>query len=149
MALKDDPARLLVDSYPLRFGTRILYSDMDAFRHLNNGATGRYLEEGRADLNIRVFGVECMIDPPGGLQLLFATVTIDYVRQAHYPGEVEVCTGVARVGGSSYVLAQAAFQKGECFALAEAVMVKAIEGKPTRLSDAERAAIEGLQLRKA
>jgi len=149
VALKDDPARLLVDSYPLRFGTRILYSDMDAFRHLNNGATGRYLEEGRADLNIRVFGVECMIDPPGGLQLLFATVTIDYVRQAHYPGEVEVCTGVARVGGSSYVLAQAAFQKGECFALAEAVMVKAIEGKPTRLSDAERAAIEGLQLRKA
>ena len=149
MALKDDPARLLADSYPLRFGTRVLYSDMDAFRHLNNGATGRYLEEGRADLNIRVFGVECMIDPPGGLQLLFATVTVDFVRQAHYPGDVEICTGVLKVGGSSYVLAQAAFQKGECFALAEAVMVKAIEGRPTRLSDAERAAIEGLLLRKA
>ncbi|MDO7842157.1 acyl-CoA thioesterase [Sphingomonas immobilis] len=146
MALKDTPARLLIETYPLRFTTRILYADMDAFRHLNNGATGRYLEEGRADLNMRVFGRECMIDPPGGLQILFANVTIDYIRQAHYPGEVEVLTGIAKVGGSSYVLAQAARQHGECFALAEAVMVKAIDGASSRLSDAERAAMAPLML---
>lgn len=48
MGLKDDPMRLIRDLYPMRFITRILYSDMDAFRHLNNGATGRYLEEGRS-----------------------------------------------------------------------------------------------------
>src|SRR5437764_1817097 len=124
MTIKDDPGRLAVDTYPLRFDLRILYADMDAFRHLNNGATGRYFEDGRASFNIEVFGPACMIDPPPGRQLLFANVVIDFVRQAHYPGRVEIATGCSRLGNSSYVLSQAAFQNGECFALADAVMVK-------------------------
>jgi len=142
MSLKDDVARQSIALYPLRFRTRILYADMDAFRHLNNGATGRYLEEGRAAVNMTVFGTQCMIDPQDGLQLLFATVTVDYVRQAHYPGEVEIGSGISRIGGSSYVIAQAAFQDGTCFALGEAVMVKALDGKPAPLTPAER---EGMQ----
>ncbi|CAM8672648.1 thioesterase family protein [Sphingobium sp.] len=146
MGLKDDPARLIRDRYPMRFTTRILYSDMDAFRHLNNGATGRYLEEGRADLNMTVFGEDCMIDPPGGLQLLFATVTIDFIKQAHYPGTVEIATGLTRIGGSSYIIAQAAFQHDVCFALGEAVMVKAIDGRPKALTDDEKARMEGLSI---
>lgn len=144
MSLKDDPARLIRDRYPLRFDTRILYSDMDAFRHLNNGATGRYLEEGRADLNMTVFGEDCMIDPPRGLQLLFATVTIDFIKQAHYPGTVEIATGLTRIGGSSYIIAQAAFQHDACFALGEAVMVKAIDGRPAALTDDEKARMESI-----
>ncbi len=141
MALKDDSRRLDIASYPLRFDTRVLYADMDAFRHVNNGATGRYLEEGRADLNMRVFGNACMIDPPEGMQLLFATVTVDYLLQAYYPGQVTIASGLTSLGRSSYVIAQAAFQNGACFALAEAVMVKAIDGRPAALTDAER---EGL-----
>jgi acyl-CoA thioester hydrolase len=119
---------------------------MDGFRHLNNGATGRYFEEGRATFNMQVFGVECMIDPPPGRQILFANVTVDFVRQAHYPGSVEVATGCSRVGNSSYVLSQAAFQNGECFALAEAVMVKASHSRPEPLNEAERAIVTGLML---
>lgn len=141
MALKDDPSRLDIASYPLRIDTRVLYADMDAFRHVNNGATGRYLEEGRADLNMRVFGTECMIDPPEGMQLLFATVTVDYLLQAYYPGQVTIASGLKSLGRSSYVIAQAAFQNGACFALAEAVMVKAMDGRPAPLTDTER---EGL-----
>lgn len=135
----NDPARQQVATYPLRFTTRILYADMDAFRHLNNGATGRYFEEGRASVNMAIFGDDCMTDPPGGLQLLFANVVTDYLRQAHYPGMVEIGTAVARIGSSSYVLAQGAFQNDSCFALSQAVMVKAIDGRPLALSDAERA----------
>lgn len=146
MSLKDDPRRLIADTYPIRFETRILYADMDGFRHLNNGATGRYFEEGRATFNMRVFGVGCMIDPPPGHQLLFANVTIDFVRQAHYPGSVEIATGCSRIGNSSYVLSQAAFQNGECFALADAVMVKAHDGRPTPLNEAERAIVAQLML---
>lgn len=146
MALKDDPRRLDIASYPLRIDTRVLYADMDAFRHVNNGATGRYLEEGRADLNMRVFGTECMIDPPEGMQLLFATVTVDYLLQAYYPGSVTIASGLKSIGRSSFVIAQAAFQNGACFALAEAVMVKAIDGRPAPLTDAERAGLEAFLL---
>lgn len=146
MALKDDPRGLDIASYPLRIDTRVLYADMDAFRHVNNGATGRYLEEGRADLNMRVFGTECMIDPPEGMQLLFATVTVDYLLQAYYPGQVTIASGLTSLGRSSYVIAQAAFQNGACFALAEAVMVKAMDGRPAPLTETERAGLSAFLL---
>lgn len=145
MALKDEPWRRLPCNYKRRIGARILYSDMDAFRHLNNGATGRYLEEGRADLNMQVFGATHMVDPPDGWQLLFAKVTIDYLRQAHYPGTLEVASAVGRIGRSSYVIAQAAFQDGHCIALAEAVLVKARRGLSEALSAAERVVLEELR----
>lgn len=146
MALKDEPWRLLPSSYRRRIGLHILYSDMDAFRHLNNGATGRYLEEGRAELNIQVFGASHMVDPLDGWQLLFANVTIDYLRQARYPGTVSVASAVGRVGHSSYVIAQAAFQEDQCFALAQSVMVKARNGRSEALSEAERATLAQLQI---
>ena len=142
MSLKDELARLEPANYPMRFTTRVLYSDMDAFRHLNNGATGRYFEEARATLNILVFGVDCMIDPQDGLQLLFASTQMDFLAQAHYPGEVEICGGIVRIGNSSFTQAQAGFQGQKCFALAQGVMVKAHHGKPMALTEAERAAMQ-------
>ncbi len=139
--MKSDPTRRLAERYPLRFFTRVLYADMDGFRHLNNGATGRYLEEGRASLNIILFGREQMIDPPAGRQLLLAGFAIDFIAQAHYPGDVEIGTAIARIGNSSYKVVQAAFQNGRCFALGEGTMVKAIGGRPAALDDTERAAM--------
>jgi acyl-CoA thioester hydrolase len=144
MEQKDDQRRRDLANYARRFSHRIIYSDMDAFRHLNNGATGRYFEEGRADLNIAIFGVECMIDPPEGQQLLFANVVTDYLAQAHYPGSVEVGSAIGRIGSSSFVMSQACFQNGACFALSQAVMVKARHGKPEPLTPAEREAMAAL-----
>ena len=146
MPQKDDPARLDLASYPARFDLRILYADMDAFRHLNNGATGRYFEEGRAALNMRIFGDDCMTDPKDGLQLLFAAQSTDFLLQAHYPGRVEIGTGISRLGNSSYVIAQGAFQNGACFALGEVTLVKARHGQPMPLSADERARAEALLL---
>lgn len=146
MALKDDPARNRPETYPLRFEQRLVYADMDAFRHLNNGAVARYFEEGRASLNMRVFGVSAMIDPPNGLQLLFATVVTDFLAQAHYPGTVTIYSGIARVGRTSWVLAHAAFQEDACFALSESVLVKARNGIPEPLSGAERTEMANLML---
>jgi len=124
----------------------MLYSDMDAFRHLNNGVTGRYFEEGRADLNMRVFGERCMVDPPEGLQLLFATVTIDFHPPGVLPRHGRDRRRHLEIGGSFYVIAQAAFQSGECFALTQVVMVKAINGRPTALTDHERHVLQSIVL---
>jgi acyl-CoA thioester hydrolase len=146
MALKDDPARLRAATYPHHFEQRVVYSDMDSFRHLNNGAVTRYVEEGRASLNIAIFGVSAFIDPPEGLQLLFASVTVDYLAQAHYPGTVTICSGISKIGRTSWVPVHAAFQDGVCFALAGGVMVKARNGTPEPLTERERAAMEELML---
>ena len=67
---------------------------------------------------------------------------LDYVRQAHYPGRIEIGTAIERIGNTSYSMAQAAFQDGKCFALAQATLVKAMHGTPTPLTDEERLRLE-------
>ena len=90
---------------------------------------------------------EAMTNPPDGLQLLFASVHIDFIRQAHYPGVVEIATAINRVGNSSWGVFQAGFQDGECFALTEAAMVKAVHGRPEPLTDRERELMQQLLFR--
>jgi len=140
--LSDQAARLDVDSYPVRFTYRTLFSDMDTNRHLNNVTFGRLLEEGRVELHRRVFGL------PGtpGLTFMLASITIEFLAEARYPGSVEVASAVARVGGSSFTLDQAVYQDGACVALADCVMVKAVTGRPVPLTEPERERLGELML---
>ena len=56
---------------------------------------------------------------------LFAMVkmTIEYLSEMHYPGEVEVGTLIRRIGRSSITFGQGMFNDGRCIAVSEAVMV--------------------------
>ena len=143
--LSEQAARLDVDSYPVRFAYRTLFSDMDTNRHLNNVAFGRLFEEGRVELHRRSFGLSA----PPGLTMMLATITIEFLAEARYPGSVEVATAVARVGGSSFTLEQAAFQDEACVALADCVMVKAVAGQPVPLTETERERLAGLMFASA
>jgi acyl-CoA thioester hydrolase len=138
--LSAQAARLDVGSYPVRFAYRTLYGDVDTNRHFNNVAFGRLFEEGRVELHRRAFGWPAT----PGLTMMLATITIEFLAEARYPGSVEVATAVARVGGSSYTLDQAAYQDETCVALANCVMVKAIESRPVPLTEAERERLTGL-----
>ena len=141
--LAGQAGRLDAESYPVRFAYRTLYGDLDPNGHLNNGAFGRLFEEGRADLHHRVMDLPAA----DGLILLLATITIEFLREGRYPGSVEVASAVLRVGGSSYVLAQAAFQDRACVALADCVMVKASIHGPVPLTGTERELLAGLAFR--
>ena len=141
--LAGQAGRLDPGNYPVRFAYRTLYGDLDPNGHLNNGAFGRLFEEGRADLHHRVMDIPAA----DGLILLLATITIEFLREGRYPGSVEVASAVLRVGGSSYVLAQAAFQDRACVALADCVMVKASIHGPVPLTGTERELLAGLAFR--
>lgn len=80
--------------------------------------------EGRADLNIQIFGPDVMTNPPHDLKLLFGSVHIDFLKQAHYPGFVEIATAVNWIGNSSWGVVQAGFQEGDGFGITEAAMVR-------------------------
>src|SRR5215475_13182130 len=103
--LRDQDFRLRRDSYPRRFPVRVTYGDVDSFHIVNNVAIARFLEEGRASLNMEAFGIDAVVRPEAGRQLLFASITIDYLSQGEYPGDVEVASGVTRIGGSSFTIA--------------------------------------------
>jgi acyl-CoA thioester hydrolase len=141
-----DKSRLRPETYPLRFEVRALYSDVDTNRHVNNVAYARWFEEGRVRLNERVTGPGVLLDPPAGLQLLLVSIHINYLAQVPYPSTVTVAGAVGTVGGASYGIAHALFHDGRCAALGDSVVVKARDGRPTRLTPDERAALEPLLL---
>ena len=61
-------------------------------------------------------------------------MTINYLREGQYPDDVEVSSGVSKIGSSSYVIAQAMFQNGQCIATCDSIIVCRTdgEGKPLR-----------------
>jgi acyl-CoA thioester hydrolase len=135
-SLKGDGARWDPAHYPLGYRQRVLWSDLDVQRHVNNGAIGRLFEEGRAQTNELIFGH--VVDPVERPVLALVRVTIEFLAEGRYPGDIEIRTGIARLGNSSLHYRQAAFQDGRCIALAEAVMVKNVDGHPANLSPTER-----------
>ncbi|MET0293939.1 MAG: acyl-CoA thioesterase [Phenylobacterium sp.] len=143
--LSDDAWRLRRENYPLAVEIRAAYGDVDSFHHLNNVALARFLEEGRATMNMQVFGVDAVVRPSGDVQLLFASVTIDYIAQGTYPGTVTVAVAASRVGGSSYVQSCGVFQNGRCIALCDAVTVYAAAGRGAPLPPDARATLETLK----
>jgi acyl-CoA thioester hydrolase len=140
--LRDDGWRLDASGYPLVFEMRAAFGDMDSFRHLNNVALARMLEEGRVSLTIELVGAHHLVQPGEGLQLLMANMVIDYVSQGSYPGDVTVSSGVTHVGRSSFRQAGGLFQNQRCIALGEAVLVHMVNGKPEAFPDALRSRLE-------
>jgi acyl-CoA thioester hydrolase len=97
----------------------IRFGDIDRQGHVNNAVYSTYLETGR---------VAIIYDPEHGLQAAGATsvlarLEIDFIKELHWPGTIEIGTAVAEIGRSSYVLLQAVFHEGVCAASARATMV--------------------------
>ena len=132
--LRDQASRLEIASYPLVIDVPAAFADIDSFQHVNNVAIARYFEEGRAQLNMKIFGEDAVARPSPGVQLLFASVLIEYLAQGRYPGVFQLGSAISKVGGSSFVQCGGLFQDGLCVAISETVTVCAIDGRSQPLS---------------
>ena len=106
-------------TFPGRATHTIRHGDLDAQGHVNNTVFAAFFESGRVDV---------MRDPRHGLRVpgttfVLARTEIDYLRELHYPGTVEVGTGIAEIGRSSFTFAHALFNDGACAATGRATMV--------------------------
>jgi acyl-CoA thioester hydrolase len=54
---------------------------------------------------------------------VLARLDINFLRELHWPGQVEIGTGVAEIGRSSFTFLQAIFHDGACAATGRATMV--------------------------
>ena len=97
----------------------IRYSDQDSMAHVNNTAIATYIEASRTtymyDL-IQKAGAE-------GMEFILARMVIDYLREFHYPGTVEVGARLTRVGNKSVTSGYGIFKDGVCVATSECVNV--------------------------
>jgi acyl-CoA thioester hydrolase len=141
--MRDDPRRRDLAAYPFRIEMVPRFGDMDLNQHLNNVAVARFYEEGRVrfhfDLHRRP-GLE-------RFRGFIAHLAIDYLAEGHWPDPVEIGVGIVHIGGSSYRLGLAMFQRGVCIGLCDSVLVHRGEQGSAPLPPLLREALEGLRLR--
>jgi acyl-CoA thioester hydrolase len=112
--------RLNPACYPFSATTQTRFGDMDFLGHLNNVAYAALFENGRVRFNRS-------LDERGrresGERWLVAAVSINYLREGHFPDDVQISSGIGHIGTSSWVIEQAAFQHDVCIATCDTVLV--------------------------
>lgn len=130
-------ARAATDPAAYAFFTRekVRFSDVDRYRHVNNVATATYCETGRVEF------AEFLA--PGstsgeGAGWVIVKLTVNFLAQAHFPGDVVVGSRVEHFGRTSVRIGQGLFKDDVCFGTSEAVLVWVdmdAGGRPTPLPE--------------
>ena len=128
---KSEPWQLDPASYPFNHRTETRFADMDVLGHINNVSMAGLFEHGRGMFN---HAIEVQRRAPGQ-RWLIVSVNLNYIAEAHFPEPVDVASGILRVGSSSWDIASAAFQGGECKATCITTIVLTDKNGPTAIPD--------------
>ncbi|MBN2555107.1 MAG: acyl-CoA thioesterase [Anaerolineales bacterium] len=110
---------LSLDEFPFQTYDKLRYADTDRQGHVNNAVFSTYFETGRMEL---LYDSGNPLASEG--EFVIASLKLDFLAEVHWPGRIEIGTGVREVGNSSFRLAQALFQDGRRVAAAETVIVQ-------------------------
>lgn len=130
------------DRTSFRFWTpvTIRFSDQDPLGHVNNVAYAAYIEAARTMF------LGGLLDPDEnpGIDFILARVVIDYIKETHYPGTVDVGGRVLKLGTKSITTGYGVFVGDDCVATSESVNVffSATERKTVAIPDRVRANLE-------
>lgn len=114
------------------------FSETDALGHVNNTSLPVWFEESRTPL-FKIFVPDLA---PKNWNLILAKIDVEFVRELFYGEEVEVRSYLERIGNSSFVVLQEAWQSGELCARGRATLVhfnhlsKKSEPLPDHIRDA-------------
>ena len=98
---------------------KLRLTDVDHQHHVNNAIFAVLYTSVRHDF------LHAYVRPLVAKTDMFAMVkiTIEYLAEMHYPGEVETGIAIHKLGRSSLTFTQAMYKDGKCVSVAEAVMV--------------------------
>jgi acyl-CoA thioester hydrolase len=113
------PAPPKLGDFPVRVTEIIRFGDLDRQGHVNNAVFATYLESGRVGV---IYDAEQGLQVEGATTVM-ARIEINFMRELHWPGTLEIGTAVGEIGRSSYVFTQAAFHDSACAATGRATMV--------------------------
>ncbi len=116
-----DAAPDLTKAETFRHWTRVSlrFSDEDSMGHINNVAYAAYVEQARVafiDAFLKSGG-------PGGIDYVLVNVNIDFHREMHFPGTVDIGARVIRIGTKSITTGYGLFKDSENVATAGSVNV--------------------------
>lgn len=135
---KPDPSLLDPARYPFDTEVDVRFSDMDVNRHINNVSLSNFVEEGR----VRFHRASGYRSGRTGISSMVASVAIEYVGQAFYPGTLHLRAGASHVGQTSYTLELLIIQDDRPVVFARSVMVCTKDGKPHPIPEEFRRGVE-------
>jgi len=97
----------------------IRFSDQDDLGHINNCSYIAYVETGRVEF----LGGLLDEEKHPGINFILARIAVDYLKEAHYPGVIEVGTRILKLGTKSMTTGYGLFKDGACVATAECVNI--------------------------
>ena len=98
---------------------QLRFSDTDAVGHVNNAVFATLFEAGRVEV---LFGAQYPKLSPG-TQFVIAKLTIDFLGELNWPGDVMIGSTISRVGNSSFDLYQGMFLGEKCVSTCQSVIV--------------------------
>ena len=111
---------LPLDQFPLHSFDKLRYADTDRQGHVNNATFATFLETGRVEF---LYNDEAPILMPT-TSFVIASLNLNFIREIKWAGEVQIGSGVLRIGTSSVKVYQQIFQNGQCAAVAETIVVQ-------------------------
>ena len=127
--------------YPHSVRVQTRYHDEDRLGHVNNIAVAAYYDEARSQLMRRTFELTKGLT---GVRIVTADVRVSYMGEVFHPGDVEVASGILRIGNSSWEIGQTMFQNDRCVGVAATVLVQASASGAGTIVPELRAALEQL-----
>ncbi|MCB0283843.1 MAG: acyl-CoA thioesterase [Calditrichaeota bacterium] len=105
--------------FPLKSFDKIRYSDTDRQGHVNNSVFSSFLETGRVEIlynkSIPLLSENC--------SFVIASLALDFLQEITWPGQVEIGTGILKIGNSSIRILQMLYQNDLPVARSETVIV--------------------------
>ena len=109
-----------LNDFPLKSYDKIRYADTDRQGHVNNAVFSTFFETGRAEL---LYGIDESLIPPN-TSYVIAALNMNYLKEIHWPGKVDIGTGILKIGNSSIKIFQQLFQDEFLVADSETVIVQ-------------------------
>ena len=111
---------LKLEDFPSKTFDKIRYVDTDRQGHVNNSVFSSFLETGRVEI---LYNADLPILSEG-LSFVIVSLKLEFFQEITWPGQVDIGTGIVKVGSSSITIYQGLFQKGNCVAQAETIIVQ-------------------------
>lgn len=129
--------------YPHTFAIQTRYADEDRLGHVNNIAVAGYYDEARSRFSRYVFE---KLERGALSRIVTADSRVTYLAEVFYQDELEVCSGILRIGSASYDIGQALFKQGRCLGIATTTLVQASASGASPLSESLRAALNAMMV---
>ena len=97
------------------------FYETDALGHINNTVVPMWFEKAREPI-FQLFIPDMDVNK---WKLIIARISVDFLAEIHYGTnkDVEIRTGLAKVGNSSMTIRQEVWQEGMCCARGDAVLI--------------------------